>query len=254
MNRLLEATRRVADNDFGNDYRFNNGVKTGPLHQAVDSAFETLDDTDINSRLAKIAGGDRQPKTQHEMYFQAVLGCLSQHYKVIPTPHEVQSSAETAISGSPTVSDDSDGSDHILRRNSSSSLSLSSISTSALFDHSYSIDARQSLEHSGSADQLPSGKGTPSRPGNRRKKTATPDSSGRTTLALKSSSDSVSRKMPERLSYNVFQASVRPKSADSRVASVGASQSLERSRSADQLPTGKGPASRTGNRRKKTAT
>jgi len=254
VNRLLEATRRIADNDFGNDYRFNNGVKTGPLHEAVDSAFETLDDTNINGRLANIAGVYRQPKTQHEMYFQAVLGCLSQHYKVIPTPHEVQSSDETAISGSPTVSDDSDGSDHILRRNSSSSLSLSSF-TSASFDHSYSdIDARQSLEHSGSADQLPTGKGPASRTVNGKKVLATTDSSGRTTLALKSSSDSVSRTRPQRSSPNGFQASVRPKSADSRVASVGASQSLVRSWSAGQLPTGKGPASRSVNRRKKTAT
>jgi len=86
VNRLLEATRRVADNEFGNDYRFNNGVETGPLHQAVDSAFETRDDTDINGRLAKIAVGYRPPKTQHEMYFQAVLGCLTAAYRNLNIP------------------------------------------------------------------------------------------------------------------------------------------------------------------------
>ncbi|NDC83604.1 hypothetical protein EB093_08100, partial [bacterium] len=86
VNRLLEATRRIADNEFGNDYRFNNGLETGPLHQAVDSAFETRDDSGINGKLAKIAVGYRQPKTQHEMYFQAVLGCLTAAYRNLNIP------------------------------------------------------------------------------------------------------------------------------------------------------------------------
>jgi|GEM_PF-5972713 len=73
---MLEAITALAAPDLGNQFHFLVGEERGYLHEAVDSGFETRDNG-INSALAAgVTDCDTQMMTQHEMYFQAVLGCL----------------------------------------------------------------------------------------------------------------------------------------------------------------------------------
>ncbi|NDC83603.1 hypothetical protein EB093_08095 [bacterium] len=73
---MLEAITALAAPDLGNQFHFLVGEGRGYLHEAVDSGFETRDNG-INSTLAaSVTDCNTQMMTQHEMYFQAVLGCL----------------------------------------------------------------------------------------------------------------------------------------------------------------------------------
>jgi len=77
---VLVATRTLANPDLGEEFQFLVGESKGPLHAAVDSGFETLDGG-INSELAgHVTGYSTSPQTQHELYFQAVLGYLATRY------------------------------------------------------------------------------------------------------------------------------------------------------------------------------